>query len=335
MLTLAKGDLLYPDAELIDRFRRTDPGWAGLFLVDAHRAVLWKDYAKGLELLQQAIRQNPDLIEAHARAGQAALEVDSEAELKKWYSALPPEATRHPSIWNTLGTYAERHGQSRAAVRCFWEAIRIDPNLASANYQLGQILITQDRKADAKPFLARAELLQQYALMLDPGAPPPAMPNLTIEVLEQTTQLAESLGLIWEAYSWSVLASGDPQRPRWAVEARGRLQRRLPGLALERAVASANPASTVDLGDYPLPDFTAHAVTGSERSAADTAAPGTAARTRFRNDAASAGLEFRYHNGSSGLTTGRERPYEFTGGGCRCSRFRWRPVAGHVFFSGL
>ena len=310
VFTLARGDLLYPDPQLIERLRRTDPDSAGLILAEARHSMFWRDYPAAVELLKQAVQINPELIEGHARLGRAVMEAGSDTEIQDWYSALPATALNHPGICNTLGQLASQHGQPHEAARCHWEAVRGDPNLATANYQLGQVLIKLDRASDAKPFLDRAERLQQYAKALDPGAPPPAKPVLTNETLHRAAELAESLGLIWEAYAWSEMACHATRPPSWALTIRQRLKKRLPELSLERHVRSANPANKIDLREYPWPEFSSPAISPSDSQSVEKPTP-----VRFRSDAAVTGLNFQYNNGSNENFTGRARPYDFTGGG--------------------
>ncbi len=61
--------------------------------------------------------------------------------------------------WMLLGRRAQGTGETQVAARCYWEAVKRDPNLLEANYQLGQILMEMGRKEDAKPFLDRAAKL--------------------------------------------------------------------------------------------------------------------------------------------------------------------------------
>jgi hypothetical protein len=98
------------------------------------------------------------------------------------------------------------------------------------------------------------------------------------------------------------------------------------------------PGRLVDWSAFPLPDLASPARTSSQPSGQPQTASG--APIRFVDDAASAGLHFRYDNGAD-ASTGRARMFEFSGGGAAAADFdhdgwtdlyltqggRWPPVS--------
>ncbi|HIF00585.1 MAG TPA: hypothetical protein EYQ63_27170, partial [Fuerstia sp.] len=235
LLSLAHSDLLFPDVDLLQTLRTQEPEHPGLMLGDARLAEVRKDFAAAKNLVGAAVRIDQELNEAHARLGQILVHVGSVKDLHRWQRQLPSSAMEHPLTWITLGQLAERLDNATGAARCFWEAGLRDAASLPANYMLGRQLSSLGRSADAQPFLQRARDLENYRKLFDSGSVSAGSARqFSPELLRKAQTSAESLGLTWEAYGFSWLASGMSPAPHWAAEEMTRLQTQLAGLPLIR-----------------------------------------------------------------------------------------------------
>ena len=123
----------------------------------ARIALYRRELSKAKEFLQPVVADHPHLPEAQARWGQILAESENEAEFLGWHRRLPESSEQHPEIWFLRGAWAQKHNQPRSAARCFWEALRRDPNHQAANHQLSRSLAALGRTALAETFRQRAE----------------------------------------------------------------------------------------------------------------------------------------------------------------------------------
>ncbi|MCA9072734.1 MAG: tetratricopeptide repeat protein, partial [Planctomycetaceae bacterium] len=77
-------------------------------------AVSEKQPQRKQELFAEAIRRDPQLIEAYARLGRWFSDQNLE-RIPNWQRNLPPEADSHPEIWTVRGLWAQSVGQKQAA----------------------------------------------------------------------------------------------------------------------------------------------------------------------------------------------------------------------------
>ena len=310
---LSLGDKLHTDSTIVRGFlEKTPDDPRGLLARSSWAIRVDQNYDLGRELLMRVLDAAPSLMEAQVQLGRLLVDVEDEKAFYRWYDNLPIAADNHPGIWVARGSWARNQQQNRTAVRCFWEAVRRNPNNQHALYQLGQTLLSLELNSTAEPFLERSSLLQQYShsvyviIAKSYKKAAPADYHRTIE-------LAEKLGLAWEAHAWSVgFTELYPQ------DARGRraLNRIQPLLGqcprTARAAESSNPAAKVDLSDYPLPDWSDKSGKGDELLADRTVGQHQA---RFNNEATLVGLDFSYDNRADPALRHLGRMYEFTGGG--------------------
>ena len=221
---------------------------------------------------------------------------------------MPESAQEHPDYWITLGLWAQRHNQTQAAARCFWEALRREPTHRLANYQLSVALAADGKPEAAKPF---EELSTRSANL-----------NATIDALfsAQARRPAHDAaggqhrpnnsGRYWEAMNWHrlvLLKAPDDAESQLAV---ARLQLKL-GPDMPRIDPNLDPANQLDLSSYPLPRM--DAADGS-RVACGGEVSGRRRDPLWRCDASLPDWTFTYFAGDDPETPGR-RMFEFTGGG--------------------
>lgn len=290
--------------------RRSAPDDPWLLLGLARVAIHENRLDEAERLLRQVVAQVPNDVEAQCRLGGVILERDSDADWQEWNARLPAAADEHPETWICRGGWAQRNGDIRGAARCYWQAICLDPTHRQASYRLGQLLVTLGETAKADVFVARGKELQSLNIVLDELFHSPQH----VPSMQRAAQLCESLGRLPEAWAWAQVAQSHDPQLRWPREMIDRLE---PKLANEwhRCLPSSNPALLVDLSTYPLPRWNNTPDSTLARSSGFAGGPPPATgRIEFADQAAEAGLSFRYFNGHERQIQGA-RIFETTGGG--------------------
>lgn len=252
-------------------------------------------------LLRAVIAADPEMLEAHAGLGMMILEHDSPARWAEWIRKLPPSADDHPDIWVVKGLYAQRQQQPEAAVRCFWEALKRDPNQYTATYQISLALATLGEHHWSDRFSRRAAVLKQLAEALQGVFDD----QKNIDAMRQCAELTESIGRLWEAWGWYRAILVEAPHAEWARVGRDRVEAELHP-ELELMLPEYNLARHVDYSSHPTPVIRESAMVASLPSSVST--------IRFEDIAVGSGVQFTYFNGDDPLTEGR-RMFEFTGGG--------------------
>lgn len=266
-------------------------------LLGLARLALYEQELEDAERLARRILAHyPDHREAAITLGKCLVESAPEQEFLAWRSDLPVGAEAHPDYWAILGRWAQRWGEGDAAIRCYWEAVRRNPNHQRANYQLSQLLIAEGRGDAAQPFLRRARLLDRYAVAAHPSHFGGRGPR-ELEMLLEAGKLAEMLGRPWEAWAWynaaRLLYHDGPARAECDRIARGLTP------TTPQVLASANPAFPIDLSSYPVPDQIENL---SPRRGSAAKVTGRV-DVEFADQAEMAGIEFSYFSGGR-LETG-------------------------------
>lgn len=302
---LCMGDSALENAELLAEYQAAAPADPRVLIGLARSALERQQRGAAEAYLRRAIQARPDLITAHAKLGALLLDQNSESAVAAWEKQLPVAADESPEIWAVRGDWAQQQGAHPQAIRCYWEVVRRDPNHERANYQISQLLLGLGKAKQADPFLKRARLLQSYFDVVKI-----AYTGTDDLAIERAQRLAESLGLIWEAYGWCHLMLQKSPRSHWAITGRQRLQPQLAALPLTRARPSANPTRSVDLTDFPLP------LRNGPPSPVKGAISDVQSLTsiHFEDLAQPAGLVFQYFNSAVPRPQG-PKMYQFTGGG--------------------
>ncbi len=303
--SLSLGDYAIENDNLVQEYLQGDDTDAAPRLMLARLATEEQDYPRAERLLRSVVEDDPALLEGYVKLGHVLLMQGDMEGLRQWEAGLPPGAEKVPGIWVVRGQRARRLNAPAAAARCFWETVKLNPEHEQANYQLGQQLVALSRPEDAEPFLERAALLQEYVnvvkVTIEAGQP---------EMLRRSAELAEELGLVWEAYAWLSLLMGQQSHDEAILAKCDQLRMQFTGHRQSRSLAAVNPARRLDLSDIPLLDAgVASGAVGSLETR------GVNPTVSLRNDAPRAGLKFQYINGGDPLNSGIGRMYEFSGGG--------------------
>ena len=257
---------------------------------------------EALPLLEGVVDEQPDLLDAQARLGQVLLDLDRREEFSEWHRKLPANATVHPEIWMVRGRWLELQGDRRAAARCYWETLRRFPDHPSATYRLSQMLFALDRQSEAEVFAERAAQINEVQTAIAVGWSPPS-------TIEKLAERLESLGRLWESLGWSLATiERDPRGEVAWAEQRIKHLRRMMQPEMPWVLDSSNLAKSIDLEDWPLPDWNETSRTPGDAALASSVAN----QIRFVDAAEDAGISFSYYNGAD-----PERAYmfEFSGGG--------------------
>jgi tetratricopeptide (TPR) repeat protein len=323
----------YPDE--LARLRAAAPDDPGPLVGLARIEMRQKNYGAATGLLRQALAAAPEYIEAHALLGRILLEESDDDELAQWAAALPAAADAHPDVWAVRGGWAKRRGQREAAARCFWEALRRDPNHNSATLQLSQSLEALGQEAPAKRVAERGALLSAFSATLSELR----QHRDDAEMLFRAARDAETLGRLWEAWSWNQGAISILGNVTWAREGLKRIKPQLHN-DLPPTLPAIDLGIQIDLSRYPLPLDHRH-----EGADALVQATPSAARARFENFAGAAGIAFSYFCGRDPGEP-RARMYQQHGGGIAVLDYdldgwpdlyftqgcRWPPKAGQTEF---
>lgn len=137
------------------------PSWYSLGLAEARLG----EAESATRDFSQAIQLKPDYADAYYARGtvlhkagkDTAAERDLHAALK--YGMNSADSEFIPFAYDTLGVMAAKRGDSEDAIANFEEAIRVRPELVSAQRNLAAAFINQGRVAEAKSQLERAVLV--------------------------------------------------------------------------------------------------------------------------------------------------------------------------------
>jgi len=254
-------------------------------------------------LLRSVLEKRPELVEAQVRLGDLLVRDGDSDRFLEWHRGLPAEASEHPQLWHVRGVFAAARGDTEAAARCFWEALRREPNHLAATYQLGPLLARLDRAEDARRLSERAKKLERIATLQKQLHDRPRQ----IDLIRENFELLRDLGRLWEARAWLQVAMAIDQNAEWAVA-----QREFFFAAStwepRQTSSDADPAAWLDCSSYPLPDWAAGGVIVRQHPPAPAAGP------TIRFERADVGVDFRYFSSPDPATPG-VRMQEFTGGG--------------------
>jgi tetratricopeptide (TPR) repeat protein len=288
----------------IDDYATKAPGDPHVLCRQARDAIRADETPKARRLLELIIAADPSLLQAQGWLGTILAREGSGDEFLLWHDRLPPAADEHPEIWFARGTWLQRQDQHDTAARCFFEAVRLDPNSQAGNHQLAQQLLTLGRDADAEVFLRRSKLLGRLV-----AAGKRFQVLESIESMRDAADVCEALGLRWEAWGWrqilmqrGELRPGDPllrsaTSPVFAgplstgSNLLDAIQENLDRDRIRRTERSAMPTGQVDLSDLPMPTWT-HSTNGNGRAGSQTASVASepAGHVSFRDVAADVAL---------------------------------------------
>ncbi|MGC6442760.1 MAG: FG-GAP-like repeat-containing protein [Rubripirellula sp.] len=99
-------------------------------LGDARQKFDQRDFNGAAEVLQSIIDRFPDYAPAQGLLGRVLAGNENWKSLEKWASTVTSEVAGYPEYWLALGDWARNENDFEKAARCYWEATRIDGELA-------------------------------------------------------------------------------------------------------------------------------------------------------------------------------------------------------------
>ncbi len=304
LIMLGAVEPVVDDVAFVAKCRQAVPDDPVPLLGQARTALAEYEWARAEPLLREVVAAKPRLWEGQAQLGTLLLMQRAEPAFLEWNARLPAEA-RHPEIWVVRGHWAKSHSEAQVAARCYWEALRLDPNHRVANYQLGLMLRELNRSEQAEPFFDRASRLEKLSALVDRIYSNPQVSSLMLEA----AQLTDALGRPWEAWGWARaalqlqpdLSEARDLVERWQSRLRPDTPRVLPEADLSRAI---------DLTGLPLPNWPASRAVPSAVDGSGS----ELAKVEFSDVAAAVGMKFTYFNGHDPQLEGM-RMLESIGGG--------------------
>ncbi|HET6327181.1 MAG TPA: FG-GAP-like repeat-containing protein [Planctomycetaceae bacterium] len=305
---LTRNQHLPPDVDLVLKGMKANPTDPNVLLGHANLLRAEQKYDQAEADLRKVIELAPQIDEAQVRLGWVLFESGNDAKFLQWQTNVKPPILEHPLYWLVCAARAERAHEPEVAARCNWEALKRDPNLPEANYQLGLLLTSMDRKTEAVPFLDRAKKLTDYvelarlnhfrAFELGKG---------DIELASRAIKSADELGNLWEAYGWTLMTLQiDPSNKALEQDIK-QIEPQLKDVEKRRTLPNYNPALKIDLAKMPLPKW-------SEKSAiASPKVP--ASQVSFEDQASAAGIHFEYFDGQDPKVNGLNKFNAINGGG--------------------
>lgn len=303
LLLLGNSQRQIEDRALLDATAKLNPADPLPILGAARLALSLNHRDEARALLKSFLERSPGEPEAQVRWGQLLLDDTDSGPFVAWSAGISRRTEQHPDAWMLRGLFAQRSRQPQMAARCFWEALRRDPQHQAACHQLGQALAELNRLEEAAVCAERAQWMQQLTVAID---------DLFhhrdhVESMRRAALLSLQLGRLWEAASWSSIALSSDDRLDWATQI---LQQVSPILhpALPQTAPQFDPITRLDLSSYPLPAWSAPSANAANSANLPVA------DIRFIDRAAELGIDFQYENASDDSTQGA-RIFETTGGG--------------------
>jgi Flp pilus assembly protein TadD len=175
-----------------NRAPRSPTPYTNLALV----AINQGDAARGLALAEQALARDPDEDSAHNHRGLALFHLGRYAEAEAAFARAIELAPQAPLYWNNLaGALREQDRLGEAERLLLDEALRLDPDLGVAHFNLGLVYLAADR-----PDLAAQALSRALALL------PPLQSAEVQAFLEQTGDPQR-----WLRFADLLLANGEAE----------------------------------------------------------------------------------------------------------------------------
>ena len=201
-------------------------------LGDARQKFDERDFEGAATVLQSIIDRFPEYAPAQSLLGRVMAGSENWKSLENWASMVPKEVANYPEYWLALGDWARNKEDFEQAARCYWEATRVDGELAEPWTKLGLAL----RQAEAKPKPAedsgsavKAQVTPMLLTAIDRRSTQLSQLNqqrqkfdrsggVSRETAVEIATTLNSLGRRWEAEAWCSVALLLPEDESVPVE---------------------------------------------------------------------------------------------------------------------
>lgn len=301
LVLLARESAYIGDPALLESAREAAPRDTNAILGQATAAAASQNFDEALALLEQGKESSSPPPAYHAAWGEQLLANDRYDQLPAWAQEIPTEEWT-PGAWRVAAEMCLHVGDVPAAIRCFWESLKEQPESLAATSRLKTLLSKSGQLELAEQFARRLEQMnqlrdRQQATIMSSG--PPRMEDVLalLEAYEQT-------GRFWEAYGWGRLVEQQAGHHPQLQTIMTRIARKVSTMPLRQTASQFNIARQVDLSGYPLPRLNEYRI--------EVSAKAHSSEIAFIEQHQEIGFDFRYFNGSEKAT---RRMFEFAGGG--------------------
>ena len=275
----------------------------------------WSQAAEGnsaaaISFLETAIEMAPKLGVAWAMLGTELVQTGDFERLAEWSNRLPEEAEAYAQTWLARASLSEHLGQRSATIRCFWEAVKREPESQQAVFGLARLLDTESHPKAAAYFKHLAQQRQELETIQNKAFFSSRQATFD-DLLTLIQQLQES-GRLWEAYAWSEVAMGIHANHKKVRAVHSGLKEQVSSLSLRQTVAASRPENHFDFSDLPLPKFESGDSKIAEEKHIQTTADASLSDFAFASRGKDVGFDFTFKNGADWPPV---KMFQVTGGG--------------------
>ncbi|WP_182871378.1 FG-GAP-like repeat-containing protein [Rhodopirellula sp. JC639] len=266
--------------------------------------------------LEQAKRLIERLSEAYPKSTPiAAFRCRVYAEMKldplldDYLDSVPDGIEREPEYWYAVGMRMQSSDRDDQAVRCFLEAVTLDPTDRFSYLGLARSLKSLGKDAEADCANQRFSLLHESSVIMAKIGGQPG----TAAELSRLAEILDALHRPWEALAWRQVAlkthGGSP-------ESRQRLLQRREQIADGEtdATATSGLRCGLELDQWPLPSTNEFASGTPAEPRADLETASSTTEIRLNDVAADLGMIFHYDGGDD-PSDEVQLLHQLTGGG--------------------
>ncbi|QEF98603.1 ASPIC and UnbV [Stieleria maiorica] len=236
-------------------------------------------------------------------------EMKLDALLDDYLKSVPVGIEREPEYWYALGTRLQSSNRDSEAVRCFLEAVTLDPTDRFSYLALARSLRALGKNTEADCANQRFSLLHESAVITAKIGSQPG----TAAELSRLAEILDTLNRPWEAAAWRDVAlktyGGSPE---W----RQRLRQQREQIA-ENATAASDPSGVrcgLELDRWPLPSTKEIAPNDLVDPGSDQTTADSRTEIRLHDVAADVGMDFHYDSGDD-TSDEVQLLHQLTGGG--------------------
>ncbi len=266
MIMLSMGETLHTDPTMIEKCAAVVPDDPTVQLGQADIALVEKKYDRAASLLLNVTKSFPQFDVAHVKLGLVHVLTGDDEKFLAWQNGLPEGIERDAGLWYVYGLWAQKLGLQEPAARCFWDAIRRDGTHADACRRLGQLLAELGRTAEGNPFTERADKVEAYRKFLVEMNNAVIQGDTSPQKPLTAASLSFQVGAYWESFGWMGFAQQlDPGNAE-LKNAFEHMQTVVPTFPRGRLEPRMNPARTLSLSAYDLPEWKLKSANGQVKS---------------------------------------------------------------------
>jgi arylsulfatase A-like enzyme/tetratricopeptide (TPR) repeat protein len=149
---------------ILEQVIKQEPNTTSAYLQLGRAYMALKEYEKAVAPFEYLVTKNPDDAFAHYELGCALVKTGKWEEAAPQFEAAAAQMTGSSMMHFYLALVYQRTSRNTDAETEFRNALRLDPNNFPANLLLGRMFVTQQKAADALPYLKKAAKLHLDAI---------------------------------------------------------------------------------------------------------------------------------------------------------------------------